>query len=234
MLKSILRDTLDSSPLFARLLDILEAVERRTQNRMRQFGMIGQAFEFAQTNGVQGDYLEFGVWRGKVFRYAHRMKRRYRVDAMKLWAFDSFAGLPDIDEVRDNVWKKGDFACSEDDFKKILKRAGVRKDEYELVQGFYKDSLNDALRARMQGRTAAIVYIDCDLYESTIDVLNYLPPYLVNGTIICFDDYYCYKGAPDRGEQRAIVEFLGSHARIHFIPYFDYAPAGKSFIVRLG
>ncbi len=101
------------------------------------------------------------------------------------------------------------------------------------MEGFYSESLNDATHRRFSGRKAAIVYVDCDLYESTIQVLDFVQPYLVDGSIICFDDYYNYKGDPEQGEQKALVEFLQKQTRVRVIPYMGYAPLGKSFICRV-
>lgn len=201
---------------------------------MTEFGMIAQAFEFRRGNQIEGDYFEFGLWRGKTFLHAHKMKRRYGASDVVLRGFDSFEGLPAHENHPDNIWWKGQFACSEAELRAILKKSGVKEHEYELVKGFYADSLNEALDRRFEGVKAAIVYVDCDLYESARDVLRFIRKYLVNGSIICFDDYYHYRGAPDQGEARAVSEFLDANADVTFIPYFDYAPLGKSFIVRLG
>jgi O-methyltransferase len=214
------------------VLRLLEVVDRRTENRMTEFGMIAQAFEFKKINEVEGDYFEFGLWQGRTFLHAHKMKRRYGGSGTKLRGFDSFCGLPAHENFQDNIWHAGQFACSEEEFRKILRRNGIMQNEFELVKGFYRDSLNEALVRQLDGVTAAIVYIDCDLYESTRDVLRFLEKFLVNGSIVCFDDYYNNRGAPDQGEARALSEFLAENGGLTFIPYFDYAPLGKSFIVR--
>lgn len=218
-----------SSSIAVRLLEIVTV---RSPSRMTEYGMIAQAFQFASINRVQGDYLEFGLWQGRTFRYARQMKRLRQLHSMKMWGFDSFQGLPQVDDCAGNIWREGDFACTETDLKRILRAAGFAPYEYELVPGWYEHSLNDSVHDRLRGRSAAIVYIDCDLYESTIQVLRFLERYLVNGTIVCFDDYYCYRAAPDQGEQRALSQFLSCNQHLEFIPYFDYSPVGKSFIVR--
>jgi O-methyltransferase len=212
---------------------VIEVMDRRSDNRMTELGMLGQAFEFAKINQVPGDYLEFGLWRGKTFNYAYRMMHRYRRGDMKLWGFDSFQGLPETGDHPDNIWYKGQFACTRPEFESILRDRGFRRAEYELVEGFYSESLNDATHRRFSGRKAAIVYVDCDLYDSTIQVLDFVQPYLVDGSIICFDDYYNYKGDPEQGEQKALAEFLQKQTRVRVIPYMDYAPLGKSFICRV-
>lgn len=225
--------------LGSRLLDsripanLIRLIDGRSENRMRELGMIAEAFEFQTINGVRGDYLEFGLWQGKTFCHAHRMKRRHRRRDMLLWGFDSFQGLPPIDDGRDNVWSPGQFACSEPELRRILQRNGVPRDDYRLIAGYYEESLDDHAHRQLDGRIAAIVYIDCDLYESTVHVLNFVARYLVNDSVVCFDDYYCYKAAPDQGESRALKEFLSANPGHQFLPWFDYCPVGKSFIVRV-
>ncbi|ADE16275.1 methyltransferase [Nitrosococcus halophilus Nc 4] len=228
-MRELLRRLLSSWPV----LRVLEVVDRRTENRMTEFGMIAQAFEFKKINKVEGDYFEFGLWRGKTFLYAHTMKRRYGLKDTFLRGFDSFKGLPPHRNTADNIWHEGQFAFSEAELRKTLKSKGVREGEFELVKGFYNQSLNEELDRRLQGVKAAIVYIDCDLYESTCTVLQWVKKYLVNGSIVCFDDYYNNRGATDQGEARALQEFIEANPDIRFISYFDYSPLGKSFIVRL-
>jgi len=212
-------------------LRLFEIVDRRSENRMTEFGMIAQAFEFTKINEVKGDYFEFGLWRGKTFCYAHRMKHRYRQENVILRGFDSFQGLPKHERSIGNVWHEGQFACSEREFRKILRQRGLKESEYQLVSGFFRDSLSEELDRKLAGVKAAIVYIDCDLYESTRDVLRFIEKYVIDGSVVCFDDFYNNRGAPDQGEQRALSEF-SEQSRARFIPYFDYSPLGKSFIVR--
>jgi O-methyltransferase len=102
--------------------------------------MIAQAFEYQAINEVKGDYLEFGLYRGRTFCYAHRMKHRYGRKDMLLWGFDSFQGLPPIDGSRDNIWAQGEFSCNESELRRILRRNGLTEEEYRLVPGYYEDS----------------------------------------------------------------------------------------------
>lgn len=228
-LESLAKRVLDS---FA-ALRVIEVLGHRSENRMTEFGMLAQAFQFAQINEVDGDYFEFGLWRGHTFCHAHKMKRRYGLQNLFLRGFDSFLGLPEHEPSPDNIWYPGQFDCSEAELRKILRRCGLREHEYDLVAGWYNESLNEDLDRRLDGVKAAIVYVDCDLYESTIDVLRFIDKYLVNGSIVCFDDFYNNRGAPDQGEQRALAEFIETKdSATVFIPYFDYSPLGKSFIVR--
>src|SRR5260370_15640246 len=187
---------------------LLDRIDEISYNDMEQRGMLRRAFLFAQVNNVLGDYFEFGVYRGRSFLMAHSLKRRLKLDHMKLWAFDSFAGLPEIDDHEVNVWTKGQYACSLEEFQRIVASHAVRNDEYEIIPGFYDRTLNEALHHKLAGRKAAIVYVDCDLYSSTVPVLKFMKRYLDNGTVICFDDFYHYKGNPDQGQQKPLSKFL--------------------------
>lgn len=216
-------------------LRLTEILDRRSENRITEFGMIAHAMEFAKINAVPGDYFEFGLWRGKTFLHAHRLRRRYGHRDMKLLGFDSFQGLPAHENDRDNIWSKGQFAHARPDLERMLARNGVPSTSYALIEGFYQDSLNDELIAKFKATSvkASIAYIDCDLYESTIPVLRFLRHFIQNGTILCFDDYFNYKGSPDQGEARALQEFCAENPELRLIPYLIYAPLGNSFIVRI-
>lgn len=231
LLAKLLRRVLNSG-LFLR---IVEVVDRRSENRVKELGMIAQGMEFAKINGVRGDYFEFGLWQGKTFKYAHKMMRRYSVSGMKLRGFDSFRGLPTHESRPDNIWHEGQFVFSRDHLERELLTCGFKPQDYELVEGFYDQSLDDALVERLSREQvkAAVVYIDCDLYESTCPVLMFISNFLQNGTIVCFDDYFNYKGAKDEGEARALAEFCAENPRFDFMPYMPYAPLGQSFIVRI-
>ena len=218
-----------NSPLALRVAEVLV---RRSENRMTAFGMLAQAFEFVKINGIGGDYLEFGVWRGTTFHHARTMARRYRVPGVKFRAFDSFQGLPPVAANKYEIWREGQFACGREEFEAELKRKGFRPGEYVVTEGFYADSLSDGLVAALksEGMRAAVTYIDCDLYESTRDVLRFLAHFLQDGTVVCFDDYWNYRGRSDMGEQRALAEFAAAHPEMHLRPYLAYSPTGMSFL----
>jgi O-methyltransferase len=229
-------NTLLKSLLNSRMsMRIIETMDRRSENRMTELGMLAQAFEFAKINNVQGAYFEFGVWRGKTFKMARRMARRYGYTPTKYFAFDSFEGLPEVNDRPYEVWSKGQFACSEDVFHSIIVNDGFQPAEFELIPGFFGHSLTPALVERLQSLRvrASVVYIDCDLYESTVPVLASIRHFVQDGTIVCFDDYFNYRGRADFGEQKALAEFVLTNPQLSLTPYMPYSPLGMSFIVAL-
>jgi hypothetical protein len=188
--------------------------------------------QFLKYNEVEGDYLEFGVFGGNVFGVAHRYMHRAGLN-MKMYGFDSFQGLPKPEGIDDHAgFKEGHQAMSIEEFRSIVKARGVKETEYVLVPGFFSESLRKNPPSKIGLKYAALVYIDCVLYESTVAALDYVLPLLQTGTIIAFDDFYCFKGVPERGEQRALKEFLEKNPQITLVGYLNMGRLGKSFIVK--
>jgi hypothetical protein len=198
--------------------------------------ILNDAIAFAQFNKTRGDYLEFGTFEGNAFLMAYHLGRSYRLGEMNFYAFDSFEGLPDlkgIDVLSDPEphFTKGEFSCSLDRFTTILRRHKVDMDKVRIVPGFFDRTLNDATKASLPLRRASVVLVDCDLYESTRDVLEFITDYVVNGTVILFDDWFNYKGDPRLGENRAFREWLERHPELQASQYRPYAWHGNSFII---
>ncbi len=67
--------------------------------------------------------------------------------------------------------------------------------------------------------------IDCDLYDSTISVLDFIKDYLQDGTIIIFDEYYF------GSEKKAFEEWLEKNPDVSATQYHKYDVLGNSFII---
>lgn len=240
-IKARLKNLVSQSP---RLSDLLRwflslPTEDRRNNRRAAYHerlhreeFFFKCTRFLWANKIQGDYLEFGCYGGITFRLAHKYAQSNKLK-MHLYAFDSFEGLPPPEGIDDHPqWKKGVMSFGIERFKRILKSAGAKESEYTLIPGFYSDSLPGLSLEKLNLKSAALVYIDCDLYESTVPVLDFILPLLQTGTVIAFDDFYCFNGDPDRGEQLASREFLQRNPQIDLVDYLNFGWHGKSFIVK--
>jgi hypothetical protein len=127
-----------------------------------------------------GIALEFGVASGGTLQMI--------AQRMPVYGFDSFEGLPED-------WRPGFPAGM---------FAGPVPDVpgAQLVVGLFEDTLP---QWTPPGRIG-LVHIDCDLYSSTVTVLDAIGYFLREGTIVVFDEWHGYPGCEDH-EQKAWQEF---------------------------
>jgi O-methyltransferase len=208
--------------------------------------MIKTALEFAVSSDVPGDYLEFGVFEGNTFlaayHFANRLEGylerkkggRSRLIKMEFYAFDSFEGLPSVEGVDAAGYKQfaqGKCSASLDDFRTNLTRNNVDESRIEIIPGWFADTLTHATAQRLRLERAAVVWVDCDLYESAVPVLRFITNYVQDGTVLIFDDWFCFRADPQRGEQRAFREWLKANPSISATPFRTFGWYGNSFIL---
>lgn len=205
-----------------------------------------RCIEFLTTSGITGDILEFGVLAG----WSSRLFAEIIRDEMflgDLHLFDSFEGLPlvlpEIDaksyEIsgrnlwRDNMKFSDDFIAHlgtsiEDHIKTSLSQVLSPK-RIHIHKGFYNEVMKEELQLK-----AALVHIDCDLYQSTIDILQGLARQKAfqDGSVLIFDDWNCNKANPNFGERRAFKEFLEKYSNLYDASlFFTYGHNGAVYIL---
>lgn len=200
------------------------------QDKLSRQGFFFNAFRALFFNRIDGDYAEFGTGGGMTFSLAYRESRRHG-HAAKLWGFDSFQGLPAPKESDAHPrWSAGKMATTQEQFHAICSKNGIPRDAYEVVPGFFDQTL-----ATMSPTDAptdiALAYIDCDLHSSTQDVLGFLQPRLKHGMIVAFDDYYCWSASQISGNRKAMLEFSSGDSRWEWVPYLQIGWHGKSFVI---
>jgi hypothetical protein len=188
-----------------------------------------RVFHFLAFNGIDGDYAEFGCHGAHTFRMAWHASTLvgYRTT---LWAFDSFAGLPDAADPHDPhpQWVAGTMATGLDDFHRRCASAGIPPDAYRTVPGLYRDTLSDCDAEHPS--TVSFAYVDCDLHSSTREVLAFLEDRLRPSAVLAFDDYYCYGPDGPSGERLAAAEHF-RESQWALVPYVQYGWGGMSFVV---
>lgn len=181
---------------------------------------------------ILGDYMEFGSFFGNTLSAAFRNAERFGLEQIRFFVFDSFEGLPKISGVdAGGHYHQGQYACDLEEFKRVIVEKGVDIRKVTITKGWYNEVLNEELRKKLPIKKAAVVWIDCDLYESTVPVLEFITPYIQTGTIICFDDWFCFGADPEKGECRAFNEWLAKYPHLRAIEYRKFEAAGHSFIM---
>ncbi|HEX5093235.1 MAG TPA: TylF/MycF family methyltransferase [Burkholderiales bacterium] len=140
--------------------------------------------------GVPGDFIETGVWRGGACILMRGVLAARGVRDRVVWVADSFEGLPPPDVARYPQDRGLDFsqhaelAVSLEQVQENFRRYGLLDDQVRFLKGWFRDTLPRAPVERL-----ALLRLDGDLYESTMDALTHLYPRLERGGYAIIDDY---------------------------------------------
>jgi len=154
---------------------------------------------------IDGDVVECGVWRGGMSAGIAELLG----PARSYYLFDSFEGLPpakEIDGIGALEWQKNtngatyfDNCTAEIGF--ATKAMDLTKSKYLLKKGWF----NDTLPEFKTETPIALLRLDGDWYDSTMDCLKYLYPQVQKEGVIILDDYYTWDGC-----SRATHDYLSS------------------------
>lgn len=176
-------------------------VESRRSGRDRpQHGetMIGMArldniqhcVEDVLDRNVPGDLIETGVWRGGAAIFMRAILAARRDTERRVWLADSFSGLPPPDAEKYpadqgiDLWKQSALAVDLETVKANFRRYDLLDDRVEFLVGWFSETLPEAPISQL-----AVMRLDGDLYESTMDALSALYPRLSPGGYVIVDDY---------------------------------------------
>lgn len=175
----------------------------KNMSKVKAFNVSLDILTYAISEAViKGQYLEFGVYSGGTINHIAKL-----LPDETVYGFDCFEGLPE-------TWRSGyEQGCF-----KIEKLPDV-KSNVNLVKGLFVETLPIFVQAHSE--VCALIHIDCDLYSSTVCVLEGLREQIVEGTILVFDEYFNYPGWQD-GEFRAFQEFVAKyHLKYEYIGYVE-------------
>lgn len=205
---------------------------------------------FLDNEQVSGDVFEFGVGVGQSLAslsYCHHENLKYwygfeNDDKIKrrFVGFDTFTGLPDTEG--HPRWYKGLFGRNYDNEHPQLKWDDPISpqsiydafDYLSLPKPTLHQGLFDAVLPQVihQYQQAALIHIDCDLYQGTKFLLDTLVPLIQPGTFVLLDDYFCFKANPKQGEAGAFKDFLAENTEWRAIQYRQYSTYSNSFILQ--
>lgn len=148
-----------------------------------------------ERNHIPGDLIETGVWRGGATILMRALLRVYGNQERTVWVADSFEGLPEPDASRfpkeakvfhgptiQRGYKK--MAATLEEVRANFEAYGLLDQQVRFLKGWFKDTLPGLPVTRL-----ALMRLDGDYYEGTMDALLNLYDKLSVGGIVIIDDY---------------------------------------------
>lgn len=191
------------------------------------------AVTYVVQQGLPGDFVECGVWRGGSVMTMARQLQALGVADRRIWLYDTFAGMTSPTEADieagsgisaesmlsataigdgNNVW----CVAGIDDVRSNLESTVYPMANFEFVKGDVAETLKNRVPEKI-----SLLRLDTDWYESTKISLEVLYPRLVEGGVCILDDYGHWQGA-----RRAVDEYFeGRRPYMHPIDY-----SGRVFI----
>jgi len=158
--------------------------------------------------GVAGDIIETGVWRGGASIMARAVLLAHDVTDRRVVVADSFEGLPPpapdlypADSTSD-LHEFTELAIPLEQVQANFRRFDLLDDQVVFLKGWFRDTMPTVTSERI-----AVLRLDGDMYESTIDPLRHLYDRISVGGWVIVDDY----GFVEASKQ-ATHDFLASRS----------------------
>ncbi|KAJ8612846.1 hypothetical protein CTAYLR_002086 [Chrysophaeum taylorii] len=164
-------------------------------------------------DGVRGDLIECGAWRGGASIFMKGV-----LDALeprgqrRVLVADTFRGFPSAsanDTVDTDGWALQNFGVGgAEAVKKTFERYGLFDDRVVLLEGLFNDTL-----PRAPTTSVALLRLDCDMYRSTLDALDALYDRVETGGIIVHNNwqYTSARAALLHFRQQRNIEYMPLH-----------------------
>ncbi len=205
------------------------AVAEYTMTGPERIEALVNAVRYVVANGIEGDIVECGVWRGGSSMAAALTLEALGDRRRHLYLYDTFEGMsaPTADDVaidgKSAAPKFADTQLGDDasdwcrspleEVQRNLARTAYPAANLHFVRG----KVEDTLPAQMPRGAIAILRLDTDWYESTRHELEHLYPRLVRGGVLIVDDYGHWLGA-----RKAVDEYLAAHRQPLLLNRVDY------------
>lgn len=180
---------------------------------LRRLDHLQACVEAIVEDGIEGDLIETGVWRGGASIFMRALLNGLGEAGREVWLADSFEGLPPsrpeeypADAGSDEHFEFDFLAVSEAEVRAAFERYGISDQGVRFLRGWFSESL-PPLRGNQRW---SLLRLDGDMYESTIVSLESLYPDLSPGGFVVIDDYgaipQCREAVTDFRQANGITE----------------------------
>jgi O-methyltransferase len=185
-------------------------VDAETMVGLKRLRNVRECVERVIAEGVSGDLIETGAWRGGVTIYMRAILAAHGVKDRAVWVADSFQGLPPPDQgnpadIGDMRHTRSEFAISAETVRENFRKYDLLDDQVRFLEGFFEDTLPNSPIEKL-----AVLRLDGDMYASTTVALDSLYDKLSVGGYVIIDDFgaigACRKAVEDFRARRDISD----------------------------
>jgi O-methyltransferase len=154
-----------------------------------------RCMEAVEREQIPGDFVEAGIWKGGAVILMRAFLNAYQNTTRFVWGADSFAGFPASNHSDAKVLNNQIYpwvVVEKEEVEKNFSRFELLDEQVRLVKGFFKDSL-----PKMPIQEIAVLRVDGDMYDSTMDILENLYPKLSIGGYVIIDDFGAFHGCDE-------------------------------------
>lgn len=182
---------------------------------LKRLDNLQSCIEDVLAKNVPGHLVEAEVWRGGASIFMRSVLKACEITDRLVWVVDSFSGLPPPNlekypmDAGDKTHTFAHLSVSLEQVKSNFSRYGLMDDQVRFLKGWFRDTL-----PTLSDQRWAIIRLDGDMYESTMDSLTHLYANLSSGGYIIIDDYgaisACRQAVHDYRDQHGIREEIRS------------------------
>ena len=78
-----------------------------------------------------------------------------------------------------------------------------------------------------------VEFICRNFLKNTIELFEFMKPLLCDGSIVLFDDWYCFPYGTEGGEGLAMKDFLEKNSELELVAWKAYSTFGQSFFIKI-
>lgn len=146
-----------------------------------------RCMDIIRRENIPGDLMECGVWRGGACIFMQGYLRAHGMTDRRVFVADSFEGMPrpkDNDGLDLSKEKYPELAVSREDVERHFELYDLLGENVVFLAGWFKDTLLTAPVEQL-----ALLRLDGDLYDSTMDSLVHQYDNVASGGIVIVDDF---------------------------------------------
>ncbi|MDS3859434.1 TylF/MycF/NovP-related O-methyltransferase [Thermosynechococcaceae cyanobacterium BACA0444] len=190
--------------------DLVQLVSPYTLSDSQRLGSLYHLAETLKTQGISGDFVECGVYKGG----SAAILARSLSENTRIWLFDSFQGMPETTERDGHEAAEWVGACvgQIEDVNTVMNTLNISQDQYLIRPGWFEETFQDTLPDQV-----SLLHCDADWYDSVTLVLETFYPRMPRGGCVVLDDFGYWEGCREafydfcfRHNEKPLLERVGT------------------------